>query len=659
MAKEKYVMTMSLEVLKHLGIRLYSNLAVVMSEVVANAYDADATEVTIESNDGKIIIIDNGHGMGLQDINDKFLVVGYTRREVGEELSRKFKRPVMGRKGIGKLSLFSIARNIEVYSKKVNENGTIECNGLAMNLAELEEAIRNKKPYHPVDIDTSNFDIKEGTKIVLSDFKRARQSKSLTHLRGRLARRFSLIKPKGGFIIRIDSDPVTVEDRAVLKKVVFLWEIGGFKVSISGKRQPKSTIQLNGAIDGTEYKVKGWIGTVLKPSELDQDGVQNNKISIFCRGKMAQEDILDSYSEGGIYKSYVVGELHADFLDVDEDDDIATSSRQSINEDDPRYIELIRFSYTLLKEIQRKWTELRKKHGEKNAVENAKKVSPQLGIWFENLGTEARRKHARHLFATIESLHFDKGDDFEQKKELYRHGILAFEKLKLRETLSEINKLETADDIKLASVFSDLSDIEASQYYDIAKGRVQVIKQFDKHLEANDKEALLQKYVFDNLWLLNPSWERPLAGSEVMETRVEKALGTVVESLTQEERNGRLDIKYRSAAGTHIIIELKRYNPTYKISKGMLADQIDKYQKALRKCLVANGESNPVIKTFVILGDTLSEDDGGTSIQDALTPYNAQVLRYDFMIKEALDSYQEYLQRQKKVGEIGKLVDSI
>lgn len=43
----KYQMTIDLNVLNHLGINLYSNIPSVISEVVANAWDADAEEVEV------------------------------------------------------------------------------------------------------------------------------------------------------------------------------------------------------------------------------------------------------------------------------------------------------------------------------------------------------------------------------------------------------------------------------------------------------------------------------------------------------------------------------------------------------------------------------------------------------------------------------------
>lgn len=113
-----YKMSISLDVLNHLGTSLYSNVPAVISEAVANAWDADATRVEIDMQDEHITIKDNGHGMSLNDANKKYLVVGYRRREEeGGRTTPCLKRPVMGRKGIGKLSLFSIAKTVTVYSR--------------------------------------------------------------------------------------------------------------------------------------------------------------------------------------------------------------------------------------------------------------------------------------------------------------------------------------------------------------------------------------------------------------------------------------------------------------------------------------------------------------------------------------------------------------
>ena len=65
---------------------MYSTLPPVISELISNAYDADATEVKIYLNDKdqekSIIIEDNGHGMSFDEINDKFLLIGRNRRKM-------------------------------------------------------------------------------------------------------------------------------------------------------------------------------------------------------------------------------------------------------------------------------------------------------------------------------------------------------------------------------------------------------------------------------------------------------------------------------------------------------------------------------------------------------------------------------------------------
>lgn len=61
--EHKFTMSLSLNVLNHLGINLYSNVPAVLSEIVANSWDADAENVTIAISSDEIIIEDNGCGM--------------------------------------------------------------------------------------------------------------------------------------------------------------------------------------------------------------------------------------------------------------------------------------------------------------------------------------------------------------------------------------------------------------------------------------------------------------------------------------------------------------------------------------------------------------------------------------------------------------------
>lgn len=266
----KYTMRTSLNVLNHLGLRLYSNIPAVLSEAVANSYDADATQVdiTLDVDNDKIILEDDGHGMTLDDINKKYLYVGYSRRENGEGISPKYKRPVMGLKGIDKLSMFSIANHIEILTARKNlKTNIIEKNGLSMDRYDIEMEISKSEKYHPKDILTDGFDKNQGTQITLTNFKRKINYTS-SRLRKRLARRFSMLGNKYNFEVYVDGDQIEVTDRDFLGKVQFLWLIGSGADSYSEYYEFEKIEKLNGKIDGTNYEVSGWIGAVEYLSDL-------------------------------------------------------------------------------------------------------------------------------------------------------------------------------------------------------------------------------------------------------------------------------------------------------------------------------------------------------------------------------------------------------
>lgn len=258
MAKSyKYTMKMSLSVLNHLGLNLYSNVPAVLSEVVANSWDADAekVEINIDVDNDKIEIIDDGNGMDLNDINDKYLNVGYQKRDSEGVYTPRLKRHVMGRKGIGKLSLFSIANRVEIHSVKGRQK-----NGFLMTVPQIKKQIGSSKEYHPDEVAENKIVIKKGTKIILSDLKR-KISLSEVALRKRLARRFSVIGDKNKFQVAINGTPVTIADRDFFKSIQFLWTIGDAgKEFTSECTNLKETAHFEGNVDeSNKYEISGWI----------------------------------------------------------------------------------------------------------------------------------------------------------------------------------------------------------------------------------------------------------------------------------------------------------------------------------------------------------------------------------------------------------------
>jgi hypothetical protein len=94
MSDRAYTMKINLSVLDHLGLNLYSSMPAVLSEAVANSWDADAQDVTIQIDSNQVVITDDGLGMDHTEVNGKFFTVGYQRRRE----SGGAKTP-LGRKG--------------------------------------------------------------------------------------------------------------------------------------------------------------------------------------------------------------------------------------------------------------------------------------------------------------------------------------------------------------------------------------------------------------------------------------------------------------------------------------------------------------------------------------------------------------------------------
>jgi len=303
MTDEMYKMTISLNVLNHLGINLYSNVPAVLSEVVANAWDADADVVDIIIKKDEITIEDNGCGMSYDDINNKYLHVGYEKRnQPGESVTPKHHRRVMGRKGIGKLSLFSVADVIEIQTSKDGNK-----NGFVMSAEKIEKLLKgtdNNTDYHPDPLPIEQITLdKQGTRLTIRGMKKGTDT-AASALRKRLARRFGIIGAENDFTVSIGGTPIGIADRDYFHKLQYLWYYGEdskkYVDYCKAEKLKQSENRPNELGNGLGYKVSGWIGSVEKSGDLKDVHDNLNKIVIMVRGKLAQEDIWEDGVEGGM-----------------------------------------------------------------------------------------------------------------------------------------------------------------------------------------------------------------------------------------------------------------------------------------------------------------------------------------------------------------------
>jgi Histidine kinase-, DNA gyrase B-, and HSP90-like ATPase len=647
-AASPYTMTLDLKILDHLGINLYSNAAAVLSEAVANAWDADAFKVEIDTGDDSIVIKDDGVGMTQEQVNKRFLKTGYDKRKVEGTQSQKGRR-FMGRKGIGKLALFSIANLVEVDTRR----GT-ETNAFRMSVADIRRSIERGEPYHPTPIPSTRK--QTGTTIRLSDLKKRRTAQGDQALRRRLARRFSIIGYKDNkgrvFSVIVDGVPIGPNDRDDLKAIEFLWEFGKARLTNADTPGLKERSVIDDSVDATlhpDWRVRGWIGAAARPQVLRaSDSGSLHGIVVLARGRLIQENILDTLEFSRILNSYLTGRVEADFLDAEGEDDIATSDRQRIVEDDERYEQLVKFLRRTLLSISDQWTNLRNETRGREAL----KTHPELAQWITSL-PDAQQPSARKLLGLIEGI--EVGEE-EQRVELFRSGVAAFERLRLREASHLLSQDIALSAERLLPLLGDMSSLEAALYRDIVKSHLDVIRAFEGLVDENARERVLQEHMFDNLWLLDPGWERA-TGDPRLEQSLLKEFASARAKLSTKERQGRVDIRYRRNAGHHIIVELKKADRALKLTE--LTDQGGKYRRALQKCLETHGQAadNALISLVFVVGrPVLHEGYSQAQVDQFLSAMNARILPYEHLISQARSAYQDYLDKSKQYDRIAAIL---
>ena len=650
-------MKVNLNVLEHLGMNLYSNVPAVLSEIVANSWDADATKVTIsiDTKTKTIEIQDNGTGMPRDDVIDRFLMIGFQRRN--KQHTSEFDRDPMGRKGIGKLSSFSIANKITVYTKS-GKNSTAFC----MDARKIKKESKSDSVdvYQPTELNWEEISPpiqSTGTIVRLTDLKIGITQNTIDGMRQRLARRFTIIGAKHNFEVTINENHIDASDRGYHKNVEFVWIYGNigdeensFSALAENGKENRGNIKSDKA---DEISISGWIGTVKHSGLLKAESGENlNRIAIYMRGKLAQDDILREFGAKEIYADYIVGELHCEELDRDDRDDIATSNRQALKGDDARVNALVDFVREELKHVRNNWSKLRGGVG----IVEAQKI-PAVESWFKSLKDDTKMKAKRW----VGRLNTIRSTSQWQKMELLKASILAFEIYRRKEQLSVLEKIEDRSVEQILEIFKDVDDLQISYYGQIVGLRLNIIRKLNRLLNDDALERQIQKYIFQHLWLLDPSWER-IKGSKVMESKVNNWLKNSTEKLSEKERNARIDIGYRTASGQHVIIELKRKSAS--ISLGKLIDQIDVYRSGVEKKLskMGNRYSNWPLDIVCVIGRRPKEWDapgGPDRVQKTLNAFNARLVLYDEILANAEMVYSEYLDSQEKVDPLLEIFKGI
>lgn len=366
MENEKLIMTFEANTIQHLGVKMYSTLPPALAELIANAYDACASEVHIRFYDDgttkSVTIEDNGTGMSFDEVNNYFLRIGRNRRD--EKQTSKCDRVPTGKKGLGKLALFGIGDIIEIET----------CNGeeivkFILNWNEIVSWTgKDYTPYFQV-IDAEGK--KSGTKFILSDLKR-KTGFPIEDYSENIARLFNFNNDFVVFLYLNDGIPIKIDNRLKYNNIdpEFEWNIS-------------DVIKINEQEYKDKLDIKGKIVTTEKPLKANLRGV-----TLFANGRMVNAPEFFGPSESSHFYSYATGWLDIDFIDNWQIDVISTN-RQSIDWEDPLTNELREYLASCLSIIEKQWRERR---SEKKKDEISKKTNINVTNWIETLSGEVKEQ---------------------------------------------------------------------------------------------------------------------------------------------------------------------------------------------------------------------------------------------------------------------------
>ncbi|WP_019930075.1 ATP-binding protein [Nocardia sp. BMG111209] len=514
-ADHKYTMRISRLAIDKLGIKLYDRVSAVLAELIANSYDADATVVEVvlpwgvtlagtvrvaEEPQYEIIVRDNGHGMTAAEMNEHYLMVGSDRRlRTGSDLSRERQRPVMGRKGIGKLAAFGICRTIEVVTAGSEPGDRTDAGWPVSHIVmDLQDMLSDtESDYFPAvgELD-GTVAAERGTTVILRDFFRKRVN-SGPELNRQLAARFGI--ERSDWRVEVHNSAGEGESFTLSDLPVDVMEETRVDVADRPVRYGRG-----------QLPVSGWVAYSRQPYKDEaMAGVR-----LYARGKIVAQTrdfgIPAGFTGEFKLRSYLVGAIHVDWLDDDED--LVRSDRQDIMWNSPRGEALAVWGHELIREIgrmgersirRRVWEEFVEKS---HIYQTLDTIAPGDRMFRDSVVDAARILVANKDRAALE----DPG----HVESIVRLALSLGPQRSLLETLKEIaDETDPRMDVVVA-LFERARVAEIYSLGQIASERVAVVGRL--HRLVDDRRSLerpFQELIERAPWLLAPEWT-PLGMNE-------------------------------------------------------------------------------------------------------------------------------------------------
>ncbi len=497
-AEKKLYLEFHGRVIEHLGIPMYQSPVDAIAELVANAWDADATSVAIElpetvtDPDATFVIRDNGIGMDFGECQSLYLAVGRNRRGEAAEEQTAGGRPVLGRKGIGKFAGFGIASlvTVETVSGATGERTVFQLDLDALTAD--DKPTTGQKEIDVVEYDPPDNGRKRqhGTLITLSKLT-IQRAPSENRFRISMARRFLLHQEQADFRVSVQGEPLPQS-----------YNVAGFEYQF-----PKD---LPEPIEGVEIDEDGWGLEAVDGNRIrwrflfQQDTIDEEElkgVAVFAGGKLAQRPFFFNLI-GGLTgqhgAEYLAGQVVADFIDRLPADLIATE-RQRVNWDKVETAPLLDWGQSRLRLAFKVWAKLRSEAKTKRLEERLVGFADRLGRLSKH--EQKTVKRALTSLGAIPTLSERQFDD------LGRAVLGAWEQGRLTELIAEIAESEDLDESALLDMLVEARVLTALQTVEVVRTKLEAIQGLRRRIEEKELENAVRNFIAKNPWLISPEWE--------------------------------------------------------------------------------------------------------------------------------------------------------
>ncbi len=629
--KQPYTMRFDVGTIKHLGLQMYSTLPPVIGELVANGWDANATCVNIaipnaplDKDNSEIVISDDGIGMSDDDIRNKYVVTGRDRREKegSDETPAPLKRKVMGRKGIGKFSSFGIAKEIEIESVKEGKTSR-----LIMNYDNMLAKAANQSIQFPALPPTGT--LTKGTRITLRKFtKFNRRSIPIVRLRRGLARRFSIIGGQNNFEVVINDSPISPEERDLRPLLdkdadgkLYIWNYSDVVVK-----------------EDEDWTVSGWIGA-LDRTTPNLDGIDRG-IVLMARGKLVQEPFVFEAVVGQQYAlSYIIGELHVEFVDASED--TIGTNRNALVWDTDANTALKEWGRKEVNRIARIWASKRSEDNRRKLEDN------ELYQDFKTKATNTGNRRALKLADRLvrQSIEKNPTASVDELQPIIQMSLDFLEFDAFLEIASELVDADLHNTSTILNLFREWQVVEAKEMARVTNGRITTIEKLQNLIDHDALEVpTLHNFLKEFPWVIDPRWT--MVDDEVRFSTLLREKFPEPEDLPEIDR--RIDFLCVHEGTNLVVVEIKR--PSLKASKKHL-DQIEEQVNFARDYIAKTTDPELRYKTatgYLLCGD-LVDTINVRGKRDNLADAGIYVRLYSDLLSTVQRLHKEFIDRYNQL----------